>query len=105
MDKWLNSLGLAKKAGKIVISLKLEESIKKGKVAMVIIAENSSDNSLKKWKNKCSYYDITYLVKGTKQELGFSIGKDQVSAVGITSSDFAKLINLKIKEGENGGKE
>ncbi len=105
MDKWLNTLGLAKKAGKVVISIKLEENIKKGKVELVIIAENSSDNSLKKWKNKCSYYHINYLIKGTKQQLGFSIGKDQVSAIGITSSDFVKLINIKIKEGENDGKE
>ena len=105
MDKWLNNLGLAKKAGKIVISIKLEESIKTKKVSLVIIASDAAKNSYKKWIDKCNFYKIEYLIKGTKKELAYAIGKEQVSAIGITDINLAKLISLKIKEGENDGKE
>ena len=105
MDKWLNNLGLAKRAGKVVISIKLEESIKTNKAALVIIASDAAKNSYKKWIDKCNFYKTNYLIIGTKQELAYAIGKEQVSAIGITDINLAKLISLKIKEGENDGKE
>ena len=105
MDKWLNNLGLARKAGKVVVSIKLEENIKTKKVELVIIASDAAKNSYKKWIDKCNFYKVDYLIKGTKKELAYAIGKEQVSAIGITDINLAKLISVKIKEGENDGKE
>ena len=51
-DKVLSYLGLATKAGKIQSGeFSTEKSVKCGKAALVIVAEDASDNTKKKFKN------------------------------------------------------
>ena len=61
-DKIYSFLGLATRAGKIVSgddSTLLE--LKRGNVKLVIIAQDSSDNTKKLFKDKSSYRNIPYV--------------------------------------------
>ncbi len=99
-DKWLNSLGLARRAGKVINGEKLLESIRDKKVYLVIIALDCGDNNKKKYSDKCTFYGIKYYIKGTKEELSLAIGKENISTLGINDFSLAKLIENNIKAGD-----
>ena len=86
-------LGLATKAGKIVSgddSTLLE--LKRGKVNLVLVAEDASNNTKKLFNDKCSYRNIPCVSFSTKLELGISIGKAPRAVVGIKDKQFADKI-------------
>ena len=56
-DKTLSMLGLAQKAGKVASGeFSTEKAIKSGKASIVIVADDSSDNTKKMFKKMCDYY-------------------------------------------------
>lgn len=55
----LNLIGLATKAGKTVSGeFSTERAVKSGKACMVIVSEEASDNTKKKFANMCTYYQV-----------------------------------------------
>ena len=55
----LNLIGLATKAGKTVSGeFSTERAVKSGKAYLVIVAEEASDNTKKKFSNMCTYYQV-----------------------------------------------
>lgn len=74
----------------------LLKDIRSKSVSLVIIAENASDNSKKKWSDKCTYYKIDYRIIGTSDELSHAVGKDNRVAVGIKDKGFADKIKSKL---------
>lgn len=96
-------LGLAKKAGKVKSgSFATERSIQVGEACLVIIAEDASDNTRKKFVDKCTYYDIPYIVFGNSEELGHMIGNEARKVLSIEDEGFANSI-LKKLQNLNGG--
>ncbi|HEY8364919.1 MAG TPA: ribosomal L7Ae/L30e/S12e/Gadd45 family protein [Haloplasmataceae bacterium] len=97
MNDWLNLLGLANKAGKVVTG---EESIiskiRKNQVALVIVAKDAANNTKKLYANKCDYYHVDYCEIGTINEISSAIGKVNRVAVGICDHGFAKGLLAKI---------
>ncbi|GAA3662426.1 L7Ae/L30e/S12e/Gadd45 family ribosomal protein [Asaccharospora irregularis] len=92
-EKIYSFLGLATRAGKIVSgddSTLLE--LKKGKVKLVIVAEDASDNTKKLFRDKSSFRDIPYIIFSTKLKLGMSIGKAPRAVLGIKDENFSKRI-------------
>lgn len=86
-------LGLAYKGKRIIIGDDILSNLKQGKkIALIIIASDVSENTLKKFVNKASYYDIDYISMFTKQELGQCLGKEYVSAVGICDKKLKEKI-------------
>ena len=87
----LSFLSLAKKAGKIKSgeSIILEE-ISSMKVNLLIIASNASDNTKKRYTDKCHYRNIPTIELSCKDELGKAIGKGFAAAVAICDEGFAK---------------
>ena len=58
-DKVLSLVGLATKAGKTVSGeFMTEREVKSGRAALVILAEDSSENTRKKFCNMCEYYEV-----------------------------------------------
>ena len=56
-NKVLSLIGLATKAGKTVSGeFSTEKSVKTGKGLLVIVAEDASENTKKKFRNMCSFY-------------------------------------------------
>ena len=56
-NKVLGLLGLAEKAGKVRSGeFSTEKAVKSGKAGLVIVSEESSDNTKKMFRNMCTYY-------------------------------------------------
>ena len=73
--QYLNILGLANAARKIVTGETLIKKIRAKKVSLVLIAENASENTKKKITDKCHYYDIPYYIMDEDSDvLGNAIG-------------------------------
>ena len=90
---YLNILGLANAARKIVSGETLFKNIKKKKVCLVLIAANASENTKKKLTDKCHYYDVQYYIIDVESDvLAKAIGKENRVAVGVVDQGFAKKI-------------
>lgn len=96
MNNYLNTLGLAARARKIVTGETLITKIRSDEVDFVIIASDASDNAKKKITDKCTSYKIDYVIASTTDELSKAIGKKNRVAVGIQDAGFAKILKEKI---------
>ena len=94
-------IGLAMKAGKIKAGeFSVEKSIKQGKAKLVFVAEDASENTIKKFKNSCFHYRIRFYQYGNKDELGKIIGKEMRSSLSIEDEGFGERI-IAIMNGGN----
>lgn len=91
-----NTLGLANRARKLVSGESIIKAIENKKAYLVFIAEDASENTKKKYIDKCNYYGVDYVVYGDSDTLSKAIGKSRV-AVAIIESGFA--LNIKKKLG------
>ena len=96
MQKIHSLLGIAMRAGKLVSG---EDGtmidLKKGKLNLVIVAEDASNNTKKLFKDKSSFRHVNCIELSNKSDLGISIGKDSRAVIGIKDIGFAnKIIQL-----------
>ncbi len=97
-DKVLRLIGLAMKAGKVVSGeFSVEKCIKSGKAKLVIVAADASENTKKKFEDKCKFYNVPILIYSTKEDLGIALGKGLRSSMTLTEDGFKNVI-LKITE-------
>lgn len=103
MDKQIYGLiGICQKAGKIISGeLGCELAIKNNQTYLIILAQDASRNTCKKFKDKCEYRDIPLLVYGTKESLGNAIGKVARATIGITDEQLAKKVAALISQKES----
>ena len=103
--KVLGTLGLAMKAGHVVSGeFMTEKAIRDGNARLVIVAEDASDNTKKKFSDSCKFYRVAYALFGDKDTLGNAIGKEFRASLAVTDGGFATSIskNLEVtKYGEN----
>ena len=58
-NKVLSLIGLATKAGKTVSGeFSTEKSVKTGKGFLALVADDASENTKKKFRNMCTYYEV-----------------------------------------------
>ena len=99
----LGMLGLAMKAGKVVIGTEqVIAFLKKGRLKLVLVSGNASEGTKKKIGFKCEFYKtrVMELTEDT-DELGRLLGKTYAPmAVGITDENFSNTI-MKILDSEN----
>ncbi|MCX7923891.1 MAG: ribosomal L7Ae/L30e/S12e/Gadd45 family protein [Clostridia bacterium] len=95
-NKIYSFLGLATKARKLVSGEDgCEKAIKSGKVFLVIVAGDASDNTKKKFTNMCKYRELEIRFFGVKELLGRYTGKEMRSVLAVADQGFAKrLIEL-----------
>ncbi len=95
--KVFSYIGLAMKSRNLVSGeFATEKAIQSNQALLVVVASDASDNTKKKFTNKCTYYDIPLYFFGTKQELGKAIGKDPRSSIGLLDSGLANGIKLQL---------
>lgn len=98
-NKILSLLGLATKAGNVVSGGFLTEKVVKSYEAkLVIISEDASDNTKKKFQNMCEFYHVPWYIWGDSEELGHAIGKEFRVSVAVTEKGFAEIIMKQMKE-------
>ena len=94
-------IGLAARARKICFGAdSVEDEIKKNKVKLVIIAQDSSERTKEKFKKICNQYNIPYIVDGTIEEISKTIGKSNKVIIGIRDINMAKGIQEKYSGGD-----
>ena len=93
-------LGLAQKAGKVASGeFSTEKAIKSGKASIVIVADDSSDNTKKMFKKMCDYYKVPVYYYSDKETLGHAIGKQFRASLAVIDEGFGKQIQKHIAIG------
>lgn len=108
-NKTLTSIGLCKRAGKLLIgSENTEHSVRRGKSKLVIVASDVSENTRDKYERLSEETEKTIIIftdiKMT--ELASAVGQSGI--LGVVSTEdagFAKMLSAKLlKDSNNGGK-
>lgn len=92
----LNLLGLAARARKIETGDSALKAIRAKKASFVIIAEDASQNTKKKFTDKCTFYSIPYVVWNKSAALSQAIGRPNRMAIAIVDQGFAKSFKEKL---------
>lgn len=96
-DNILSMLGLAKRSGNIVSGeFSTEKAIRTGKAFLVIIAGDASDNTKKKFNDKCAFYRVPIVFYSDKAGLGHSLGYELRTSAAVTDEGFAKALMKKL---------
>ncbi len=86
-------LGMAARAGKTVSGeFAVEKSVKQETAWLVLLAEDASDNTRKKFTDMCSYRDIPCLLFADKETLGRAIGKEYRACAAVEDENLARVI-------------
>ena len=92
-SKALSLVSLATKAGKTASGeFCTEKEVKTGMAELVIVAEDASANTKKKFKNMCDFYEVPIYFYGDKDTLGHAMGKEFRATLTVTDAGFAKGI-------------
>ena len=68
-NKVLSLLGLATKAGKVASGeFSTEKSVKSGRGFLVLVADDASQNTKKKFQNMCDFYEVPIYFIADKEE-------------------------------------
>ena len=101
-NKILSLIGLATKAGRTVSGeFSTEKEVKSGRAALVIVADDASDNTKKKFKNMCEFYEVPIYFYKDKDTLGHAMGKEFRASLAILDEGFAKEIMKQMKTEDN----
>jgi len=101
-NKILSLIGLATKAGRTVSGeFSTEKEVKSGRAALVIVADDASDNTKKKFKNMCDFYHVPIYFYKDKDTLGHAMGKQFRASLAILDEGFAKGIRKHMDTEEN----
>ena len=103
LKRVLGMLGLAMKAGKVVIGTEqVIAFIQKRRIKLVLLSGGSSEGTKKKINSKCEYYKVPISELPIEtEELGSLLGKTYTPAVvGITDENFSSTI-IKLLNEEN----
>ena len=102
LKQTLFSIGLAKKAGKLVSGTDAVcDEIRKGKIFLIVCSEDVSDNTKKKISDCAAYYQVKlFYLDVSKEILGNSIGKPFAACVGISDKNLSELISRNINRGK-----
>ncbi len=94
-DKFLNMLGLCKRAGKLAAGTPAVTAAVRGRQALlVLLTSDAAPNAVKRITDSCSSYSTKLItVRYTKGEIGGAIGQSgEVAAVALLDHNFKKAI-------------
>jgi len=93
-------LSLCRKAGGIRTGgFTCEKAVQSGNALLVIVCEDASGNTKKKFSQKAFYYGVPYREALTKDALGRAIGTGESAVAVITDRNFSGRI-LELVEAE-----
>lgn len=93
MNKFFNFLGLVKRSGNLIEGYsKCDEQRNKIRINLFILSLDASESTIKKFTNHCNIKNIKLIKDFTKEELGTSIGREEVKVMAITDQNMAKKL-------------
>ncbi|SHH42723.1 Ribosomal protein L7Ae [Clostridium collagenovorans DSM 3089] len=95
-NKFYNFLNITRKSGNVLIGYnKCEDAIKHGKMKLVMMTEDLSQNSKDKFTKYCYDRDITIIRDMDKEELNAYLCSKEIKIIGITDENMSnKLLDL-----------
>ncbi len=97
--KVLSMLGLATRSRNVVSGgFATENAVKAGKAFLVLVTEDASDNTKKKFRNMCEFYEVPFYQFGEKEAIGHSMGKQERTSLAVTDEGFADSIRKHLED-------
>lgn len=98
LKKVYNLIGIATKSRNTASGeFSTEKAVKEKKAAMVIVAEDASDNTKKMFINMCTYHNVPIYFLGDKDELGHAMGKEFRASLAVLDKGLADAIEKQLK--------
>lgn len=92
-DKFLQFLGLTKRAGKILQGYnKCEDAIKRNKVYLIVLSCDASENTIDKFLKYGEKYKVPVLQGYDKEELGSALGMEEIKILGVIDSKMSERL-------------
>ena len=102
IKKACGMLGLAMRAGKVASGeFATEKAVKEYKAYLVIVAADASENTKKKFRDMCKFYQVPICFYGDKDTLGHAMGKEFRASLAILDEGFAAGIQKELKNRES----
>lgn len=96
-NKTLSLVGLATKAGKTASGeFSTEKAVKTGKAYLVLVAEDASENTKKKFRNMCTFYEVPLYFLSDKEGLGRAMGKEFRASLAVMDESFAQAMQKEL---------
>lgn len=93
----LTLLGFAQKSNNVISGeAAVKAVISQGKMHLLILAEDLSENRKKHWKYLADNFNVSYIEAATKLQLGIAMGLSPRSVVGVIDQKMAKTIKAKM---------
>ena len=73
------------------------EVLESGRAYLVIVADDASDNTKKKFQNMCDFYQVPIYFYKDKDTLGHAMGKEFRASLAILDEGFAKGIRKQLE--------
>lgn len=100
MNKVLNLLGIAKRAGKLVLGTdSVLNVLPSKKVKLLFLASDVSEATHDKFDKKAFFYQIRVVDKYTTSELSAALGVTQIKLIGVIDQGFAEALIKEIERG------
>ena len=97
-NKLASYLGLARRAGKVLSGYRTcANSIARGGIKLVILAEDTSQNTKDKFQSLCERHGIPFRIYSTTDELSAMAGMTGRGIFGITDGNFAEAMIKEIE--------
>lgn len=101
MNKILNMLGIARRAGKLVLGTdSLINAFPSKKVKLVFIASDASEQTIDKFDKKAYFYQVRIINKFNTEELSKALGVTSIKVIGLLDEGFAGAILKELERGE-----
>lgn len=98
-DKALSLLGIAARANHIASGeFQTEHAVKSGEAYLVMVANDASENTKKKFRSMCEYYRVPMEIYATRDELGHCIGKEFRASLAVTDKGLAESVEKKLAD-------
>jgi ribosomal protein L7Ae-like RNA K-turn-binding protein len=103
MDRTLNLLGIARKAGKLAVGVSdVAFNVRMGTASLVLAASDASDGSARRAKLNAENYEVEYMaVPYTKFELGNIAGRGSPGILAMLDDGLAGSFSEKLKSKQN----
>ena len=102
MNKLLNYLGLAKRAGKLVQGTDaVLKNLRSRQTHIMFVASDASDATKEKVNKKGLFYNIPVIENYSTDELSKALGEQNIKVIAINDLGFKKAIMKEFKEVTN----
>ena len=92
MNNKVNLLGLCLKSGNLISGTDLViEQIRAKKVHLVVILNDSAENTIKKVTDKCKFYNVEYTLNFSSKDVE-KIIKNNKKVFGVMDKNFANAL-------------